>query len=63
MVEKRGQIEIGSMEPRQTRVTWLKLDCLNPNPGRGIRPPIATPIKRDVIEYLSPQGRGQLGCG
>ena len=52
MAEKRGQIEIGKMEPRETRMTRSRLDYLNPNPDRGRSPPIATPIKRDVIEYV-----------
>jgi hypothetical protein len=57
MAEKRGQIEIGEMEPRKTRMTRSRLDCLNPNPDRGTFPPIARPIDRggspghDVIEY------------
>jgi len=46
MAEKRGQVEIGETEPRKTRMTWSKLDCLNPNPDRGICSPIATPIMR-----------------
>ena len=57
MAEKRGQIEIGEMEPRETRVIWSRLDYLNPSPDRGRSPPIATPIKRDVIEYVIPAGR------
>ena len=51
MAEKRGQIEIGEIEPRETRMTRSRLDCLNPNPDRSTSPPIATPINRDVIEY------------
>ena len=52
MAEKRGQIEIGEMEPRKTRMTGSKLDCLNPNPDRGTFPPIARPINHDVIEHV-----------
>jgi hypothetical protein len=59
MVEKREQVEIGYMESRKTRVTWSGLDCSNPNPDRGIGPPVETPIDSwmdtgdlDVIEYL-----------
>jgi hypothetical protein len=51
MAEKREQIEIGEMESRKTRMTWLGLDCPNPNPDRGTDPPIVRPINRDVIEY------------
>jgi hypothetical protein len=52
MAEKRGQIEIGEMEPRKTRMTRSRLDCLNPNPDRGMFPPIARPINHDVIEHF-----------
>jgi hypothetical protein len=52
MAEKRGQVEIGKTEPCKTRMIWSRLDCLNPNPDRGICSPVATPIKRDVIVYL-----------
>jgi len=44
MSEKRGQTESVSRTPRETRVTWLKLHCLNPNPNRIMRSPTATPI-------------------
>jgi hypothetical protein len=56
MAEKRGQTGIGQVEPRETRVTRSRLDYLNPNPDRGKSPPIATPINRDVIEYLNLSG-------
>ena len=52
MAEKRGQIEIGEMEPRKTRMTGSRPDCLNPNPDRGTFPPIARPINHDVIEHF-----------
>ena len=51
MVETRGQVEIGETEPRKTRMTWSRLDYLNPNPDRGIGSPIATPINREVLAY------------
>src|SRR5262245_55232134 len=46
-----GQVEIGETEPRKTRMTWSRLDYLNPNPDRGIYSPIATSINRDVNAY------------
>jgi hypothetical protein len=51
------------MEPRETRMTRSRLDCLNPNPDRGTAPPIATPINRDVVEYLPPERRGMHEFG
>jgi hypothetical protein len=51
MAEKREQIKIGKMKTRKTRMTRSRLDCLNPNPDRGISHPVATPINRDIIEY------------
>jgi hypothetical protein len=51
MAEKREPIEIGEMESRKARMTWLELDCSNPNPDRGTDLPIVRPIHRDVIEY------------
>jgi hypothetical protein len=65
MAEKRGQTEIGWVEPRKTRMTWSELDCSNPNPDRGIYLPIAIPIDtwmdtgdHDVTEYLPSIIRG-----
>jgi hypothetical protein len=65
MPVKREQVEIGWTESRKTRVTWSRFDYLNPNPDRGIDPPVATPIMRDVIEYLPyiPQGTPDTGKG
>jgi hypothetical protein len=67
MPEKREQIEIGQMESRKTRVTRSGLDCSNPNPDRGIHPPVETPIDSwrdtgdlDVTEYLPLIVRGYL---
>jgi hypothetical protein len=53
MAEKRGQIEIGEMEPRKTRMTGSRLDCLNPNSDRDTFLPIARPINHDVIEHFN----------
>ena len=50
MAEKRGYVEIGETGPRKTRVAWSKLDCLNPNPDRGLSYSVVRPIEHDVIE-------------
>jgi hypothetical protein len=64
MPKKREHAEIGYAESRKTRMTRSGLDCSNPNPDRGIVPPVETPIdsRMDpgdlvVIEYL-PRGVG-----
>ena len=33
---------------RETRVKWLRLDCLNPNPDRIMRSPVVTLIDGDA---------------
>ena len=35
MPVKRGQVRSANRTPRETRVTWSRLDCLKPNRDRG----------------------------
>jgi len=64
MSEKRGQTESISRTPRETRVTWLRLHCLNPNLDRIMRSPTATSIiavrslAGQIVSSVLPTRRG-----
>jgi len=51
MPAKRKQARSVNLTFRKTRVTWPKLDCLKPNPDRGIFPPPTTDGTRKLIKW------------